>query len=358
MKQDTYSILEIFQDPLLTIIALVLLGTVWMVLPGESELVDPKTVITIEKIDFLKKEVETMEEKIQQLELEIRKLEEKIKWIENMKEKAKSDNEKHNRDLEQIDKELAILRGMLEEKRKELKQLEAELEKLRSELAETAIKNKEAFERLLAYINKLNRKIEKKKEGFGLLEEKIKKAKENWEKTKEKQAAQKKQIARLENDLMALSEKIKEFEAEIEKRGKKPTVRLPDLDTKKNPVVVELVNNRLFPVDSSHYDKSVYQTVEGGKIVTHITETRKSYVSGESIDEIQKQNSNFYKILKEISPEKNYILFLLHNDSFEIFKKARKLAWDEKIETGWDAWEGEAITSCIGCGWQTRPPIK
>jgi hypothetical protein len=59
-------------------------------------------------------------------------------------------------------------------------------------------------------------------------------------------------------------------------------------------------------------------------------------VKGETKEDLQKDNSNFTKILNNISPNNYYLGFLVRPDSFAMFRQAREKAWSQGFDVGWE----------------------
>jgi len=260
MRKTESSLLEIFQDPLLTIIALILLGTVWMILPRSPNPVDPKVYADQNEAASLKERIRLLKEKIRELQATIQRLKEKLHWVENQmnKQKEEMDESKEQEDLLQT--LLAKLLNELRAKREEVARLEQEF----AELQGTS---------------------KKSGGGFAVVQE-----------------------------------------------------------TDKSSFFVELVKGRLFPVDEDHYDELFgHIEVEDGKMVAAQKSTRKSYISGEDINKIENPTSTYQKTLLDLNPEETYLVFLLHEDSFQLFRKAREIASTKGFETGWWPHDDESI---------------
>ena len=91
----------------------------------------------------------------------------------------------------------------------------------------------------------------------------------------------------------------------------------------KDPVWFEAINNRILPIDDKHHKADSFNAVVDGKVV-HVTKVYpKKSARGEPSEEIALDSSEFQKELKKHNPKKEYIIFVLHNDSFEVFRKAR-----------------------------------
>jgi hypothetical protein len=62
----------------------------------------------------------------------------------------------------------------------------------------------------------------------------------------------------------------------------------------------------------------------------------KSESIGETIDELSQQDSKFTNLLKSINPKTEYLAFIVRPDSFATFRVARKQAWDNGFDVGWE----------------------
>jgi hypothetical protein len=59
-------------------------------------------------------------------------------------------------------------------------------------------------------------------------------------------------------------------------------------------------------------------------------------VAGETMAEMDDTSSKFQAILSQLDKKKQYIAFLVRDDSFNIFRKARKIADEAGFDTGWE----------------------
>jgi hypothetical protein len=59
-------------------------------------------------------------------------------------------------------------------------------------------------------------------------------------------------------------------------------------------------------------------------------------VAGETITELDDPNSKFQSILSQLDKSQQYIAFLVRDDSFNIFRKAREVADKAGFDTGWE----------------------
>ncbi|MBE9117401.1 hypothetical protein IQ249_15990 [Lusitaniella coriacea LEGE 07157] len=57
---------------------------------------------------------------------------------------------------------------------------------------------------------------------------------------------------------------------------------------------------------------------------------------GESPQDLQQTNSDFQQVLKKLNPKNDYLAFIVRPDSFKVFREARKLAWSEGFDVGWE----------------------
>ncbi|MBM3858076.1 MAG: hypothetical protein FJ395_00325 [Verrucomicrobia bacterium] len=57
---------------------------------------------------------------------------------------------------------------------------------------------------------------------------------------------------------------------------------------------------------------------------------------GESVEDVDRAAGKFQIILNQLDPQKQYIAFLVRDDSFQVFRKARFLADERGFDTGWE----------------------
>ena len=57
---------------------------------------------------------------------------------------------------------------------------------------------------------------------------------------------------------------------------------------------------------------------------------------GEKTDKLRAADSQFKQVLAKFNPNKDYLVFIVRPDSFEAFRTARKQAWAEGYEVGWE----------------------
>jgi hypothetical protein len=59
-------------------------------------------------------------------------------------------------------------------------------------------------------------------------------------------------------------------------------------------------------------------------------------VSGEGASDLETPNSKYQAILSQLDKDKQYIAFLVRDDSFNVFRKARQVADNVGLDTGWE----------------------
>jgi hypothetical protein len=92
-------------------------------------------------------------------------------------------------------------------------------------------------------------------------------------------------------------------------------------------------------VSNAHYTVNLTFLLRGNMALEPVTG-----VHGEKQDVLENNNSAFQTVLHRVSFEKHYFVFLVHDDSFEVFRKARKLADAVGFDVGWEyIGDGEPI---------------
>lgn len=62
----------------------------------------------------------------------------------------------------------------------------------------------------------------------------------------------------------------------------------------------------------------------------------KPEAAGESQDQVEKPNGKFQFILSQLDPKSQYAVFLVRDDSFPVFRRARKVADQLNFDVGWE----------------------
>ena len=82
----------------------------------------------------------------------------------------------------------------------------------------------------------------------------------------------------------------------------------------------------------------------------------KSKFHGDSIKELD-QNCSFVRRIQEIDPEKAYVQFDVRADSFEVFRKARRIAREHGLKVAWRPLRNEFVSrnAVVGNGTRVAP---
>jgi outer membrane murein-binding lipoprotein Lpp len=292
MRRQQFSFLEVSQDPLMTILALVLLGTVWLILPGPPRASPP------ERNPAVTAQPDT-------------------RMVE---------------DVSRLGARLAQLQNEIEWRRRESKALEDELRKERDAAAKA--EGKVQPSEIQTRIYELEREIEKKQKELEELQRQIASAKQQAAAAEDKRKRESSEAAQLQLEL-----KAKQDELESLRKALKPQKREGGykevFESKKRPAYFELVNNRLFILDPEFYDERQAYYYKGGGVVSATVCTRKASAPGEGAQALANPRGRFLQKLKELDANDQRPVFLVHGDSFEIFRKAREIAEQQSPEWGW-----------------------
>jgi hypothetical protein len=136
----------------------------------------------------------------------------------------------------------------------------------------------------------------------------------------------------------------------------------------KTAVFFECRNNQLFSIDKATLDDQVadmlnsvgagarsgdigqfLKAIQGRQVTNRYYRVNPSYllaavmalepipeVPGEKIEQLDLSSNNFHLMLSQLSSKKQYIAFLVRDDSFPVFRKARTLADEQGYDTGWE----------------------
>lgn len=94
--------------------------------------------------------------------------------------------------------------------------------------------------------------------------------------------------------------------------------------------VAQLNNYR---VQIPYYDVRVYPDSSSNLVYAYEPSKKEQ---GESARDLVKTDSGFNNAIAQLDPKQDYIAFLVRPDSFEAFRAARKLAWSQGFDVGWE----------------------
>jgi hypothetical protein len=103
-----------------------------------------------------------------------------------------------------------------------------------------------------------------------------------------------------------------------------PGIRGGDLDSFLKAIQGQEVGNAYYKVDPRYL------------LVGRMGLEARPGVTGEAVTELDDPSSKFQAILSQLDKSQQYIAFLVRDDSFNIFRKARQVADAAGFDTGWE----------------------
>ena len=79
--------------------------------------------------------------------------------------------------------------------------------------------------------------------------------------------------------------------------------------------------------------------------------------SGEAAIELGNPNSKYQQILSQLDKNKQYVAFLVRDDSFNVFRKARQVADNVGLDTGWELLGSTTLKRVQAKMWQLVTPM-
>jgi len=310
---DDDDVMTIFQDPLLTIIAIVLLSSLWTVIPSPG---------VSDGEEVTEKTIENLENAIVASRRELRRLDdvERTKKIEAQA----FDSSQPDMDTDDVRSRIGALEVLLKSKNKQLKTLEKRLSGIQQKTTITQ-----------RAMNKLTRELEEAQKQNTQFEQSFSKKQKKLERLREELKKFREQSQR---NTPASLPKNKQHGFNVYSRN---------LAKGKQPISFVVARHRVFIWDEKTI-RSNYHIRRGvgkrhGKMVQYAALTLKGSIRGETVTEIENARSAYQKVLKANNPEKSYIVFKLHNDSFQLFYKARSIAASLGYASDWDPRDKEKI---------------
>lgn len=341
-KEET-SILGIFQDPLLILIALILLGTLWIVVPAEQP-ASPQESDRFElqkEIDQLKKEIMSMDDRVKKFTEDIDRLADEINILENQEKEVQKKEAEEKSEIHRLNQEIAALKALLRTKKENLEKLEKDLERLKEQAKEA-----EQVKEIEQKIRELKKEIIEKEALLKKMEEDLGKAKERESKYIVKKKGLEETIVKLQQQVEAEKEAVKKLKKEKKKLDTLLKERgglgkyTAEAVKGKYMVSFEAVKNTLIFMDEKNYKYETYRDISSGGIEMVAKLTRKRSAKSESIDQIKKVDSEFQKELNKVKPETHFIGFAVRKDSFKIFLAARQIVLKKGFAVSWLPIEG------------------
>lgn len=103
---------------------------------------------------------------------------------------------------------------------------------------------------------------------------------------------------------------------------------------------IETILKRLnqFSIKTAHYQiyRSIRYSYNQDSLVSKTTYEPLEAVSDESIEKINQSRSAFQADLQSLDPQADYIVFIVRENCFATFRRARKIAWDRGFKVGWE----------------------
>ncbi|MBD3337103.1 MAG: hypothetical protein GF355_16430 [Candidatus Eisenbacteria bacterium] len=336
MNEDA-SILEIFKDPLLSIIALIMMGTLWIIVPqagGSPE---------------LQEEIQKLEERITQIQLRIEILSAELESLVVPGGEAFDDPERIAAGVEQLRERLRALEDELNRLQIELAQLEQQLGTQRG-----AGEDEPSLAELERRISRLREQIAEAAEQLRRLQDELKRARAAVVSGPGASSGSPGSVREVEARIIDIRAAISELEAkktELENTISQASgigAYTESAVRNKEEILFEGLRNRLFHLDEKSYRREAFRTIHNGRIVNIVKWVLRDSAKGVGTADLDRPGNEFRRRLEEADPRTHYVFLGVQKDSFEVFRKARQIAWDMGFVVSWNPWEAGPIYSGPG----------
>jgi len=103
----------------------------------------------------------------------------------------------------------------------------------------------------------------------------------------------------------------------------------------KGQIAFECVYNTVLIMDETNYKTETFLRTYNGTTRVYGRTKRLPGAKGESVANISNPMRSFIQKLKSESPKEKYLYFFVHGNSYDIFLKAREIAWEHGYTVGW-----------------------
>lgn len=330
------SFLGIFQDPLLTLVVLILLSMSAFIVPSAEE--RERQVRQGEKLACQKK-VSSLDEQRTAAPRG------RDGWWADLREKERLFKEEQQRQAQKVEEDQA-------REDQERAQLQEEIDRLRHQLAALGHQLDQARNAGQAQeLSGLRLRLTQKQEELRALETRLRtleamlKEQHPQETTS---ASATEAIAlrrvRLESQLQSLEEEIRRLQKKLDlptsSSGQKSFQGYREYRpvAKKKELYFLAHQNRLVHIDRRNFEVDL---VSQHPPVARLT--KKSSIQGEDVATLSQRKGEFHQVLQKHNPGEHYVVILVNPDSFEVFRCARDLAFQKNFEVGWWPHKGTAI---------------
>ncbi len=345
--KDDFWFLTIFQDPLLTLIALILFSTIWIIIPKEPGGHGGDVQNSGAKV----------QREINKLTTQIREKQKRVEWLrarlvtlKNLLNKDRNSAKANRGQVRPFSAETEQLKDLIRKEKDKLRELNERLIE-----AEKVRKISKEVKKLRREIDRTKMKISENKKMLVSLRVDLKKAEERAAQSKTLAAKRVQEIEKLKRLISIVRKDIEKYGRErhqIQRMVKKLPGIAPyskrAMEGKKR-LYFEVSENKVTIINQDNYEVEVFHTVNGGRIVTAAKLTRKESV-GDAIKRFCQKDSLFQKKLSRYNPEKHGVVFIVRSDSFDAFIKAREIAWKRGYVVGWKPMDGPIYVTSDGGG--------
>lgn len=331
--QEEQSIFEIFQDPLLTIVALIMLGTLWIVVPRPGEADKSGSHAAVVEIEQIKQQISMLNSRIEDLQKELERL---MALLTGAEASAVESDQAARRKLQDLLQEVARARAEVEDLQQRLKTLREKLDQARTQGEDARL-----VADLEAQIQRLQQELAVKQAQLKQLEQELQRFVAANQQAEREQHAQAGRMDELRRRLQMEKAALQQLEAEKAKLEKaledRPGFAEYSLDIVKNkePVFFEADGNLLSAINEKNYDMNSFPQMISGRMATVVKIERKKSAITEPVGKLAEVGSQFQQELKKLNKQKSYVVFLVRKDSFEVFRQAREIAWRQGLQVGW-----------------------
>jgi len=330
MRAEHSSLVDIFQDPLLTILALVLLGTTWLILPGRprpAEQEDARSAV-------LRDEIQTLEEKSRILSAQLQAAMEQKDRLERLLA-AEGGTSRQEPDRNALRQQIALLENRIQEKLKERTQLE---ESLRKSAAEVEPPGQPTAADLLGRAKQLRQQNAQLEQQLAQMDAEILAARRAQGMRRAEAEKRSQEIKRLQAERRAKEEVLAGLRERLKSGQHKGGILVREAveTSKSKEAYIMLADNQLLPVDTDHFQVVGRTDVSrGGRVYKAAVITPKPGAKGDDLSTLASPHSKLASFLAEHNPEETRIVMYVDPKSFEMLRRAREIIAEKGFEVSW-----------------------
>ncbi|MDG2991170.1 hypothetical protein L3556_09550 [Candidatus Synechococcus calcipolaris G9] len=113
-----------------------------------------------------------------------------------------------------------------------------------------------------------------------------------------------------------------------------------------------------FQTRTRYYQVNLDVLTHQGSPIVQTKFTPLSTIDGETSQRLEQPRSQFQQTLNRLDPNRHSLIFFVRPDSFNCFRTARSIGWNQGFDVGWEPWPNERDIIFVSGGGGRRVTVQ